>query len=131
MQIQILLYDGFDELDAIGPYEVFDYAGDMCATIQVEYVTLTHTDRVTASHGTRVEPDRTLPDPTTASSPDLLLVPGGGGTPEMTMRVPGQRPSAVTFPARSLSMMNRAVSLRPSALAVCFLRRRGLLTTDQ
>ncbi len=78
MQIQILLYDGFDELDAIGPYEVFDYAGDMSATIHVEYVTLTHTDRVTASHGTRVEPDRTLPDPNTESSPDLLLVPGGG-----------------------------------------------------
>jgi len=26
MEIDILLYDGFDELDGIGPYEVFDYA---------------------------------------------------------------------------------------------------------
>jgi len=26
VNIDILLYDGFDELDGIGPYEVFDYA---------------------------------------------------------------------------------------------------------
>jgi len=26
MNVDILLYDGFDELDGIAPYEVFDYA---------------------------------------------------------------------------------------------------------
>lgn len=78
MQIQILLYDGCDELDAIGPYEVFDYAGEMGADIRVEYVTLTPVDGVTASHGTQLEVDEVLADPDFESAPDLLVVPGGG-----------------------------------------------------
>jgi len=78
VKIRILLYDGFDELDAIGPYEVFDYAAEYGADIHPEYVTLEPRERVTASHGTRVEPDGTLPEPDTADAPDLLVVPGGG-----------------------------------------------------
>lgn len=80
MRIDVLLYDGFDELDAIGPYEVFDYAGQYGADVDVAYATLEGRERVTASHGTRVEPDRVLPDPDAAGAPDLLLVPGGGWT---------------------------------------------------
>jgi len=78
VKIRILLYDGFDELDAIGPYEVFDYAAEYGADIHPEYVTLEPRERVTASHGTRVEPDGTLPEPDAADAPDLLVVPGGG-----------------------------------------------------
>ena len=85
MNVDILLYDGFDELDAIGPYEVFDYAlgyagpeGERAG--RVRYVTLDDRDRVTASHGTRVGVDGVLPDPESADSPDLLVVPGGGWT---------------------------------------------------
>jgi len=86
MNVQILLYDGFDELDGIGPYEVFDYAreytdGGMTPT----FVTLTEKETVTASHGTRFEPDGVLADPTATDVaaedlPDLLVVPGGGWT---------------------------------------------------
>ena len=80
VNVDILLYDGFDELDAIGPYEVFDYAlgyaGDRPG--RVRYVTPDERDSVTASHGTRVGVDGTLPDPEDA--PDLLVVPGGGWT---------------------------------------------------
>lgn len=78
MQIQILLYDGCDELDAIGPYEVFNYAGETGADIRVEYVTLTSVDRVTASHGTRLDVNEVLADPDSDAAPDLLVVPGGG-----------------------------------------------------
>jgi transcriptional regulator GlxA family with amidase domain len=93
MNVDILLYDGFDELDGIGPYEVFDYAlgyaaewddggegeadGDGRAG-RVRYVTLDERDRVTASHGTRVGVDGTLPGPEADDAPDLLVVPGGG-----------------------------------------------------
>ncbi|WP_424015089.1 DJ-1/PfpI family protein [Halorubrum xinjiangense] len=91
MNVDILLYDGFDELDGIGPYEVFDYAlgyaaeeaadadaGSDGRSGRVRYVTLDEHDQVTASHGTRVGVDGTLPDPDADDTPDLLVVPGGG-----------------------------------------------------
>lgn len=70
----ILVFEGFDELDAIGPYEVFESAGDLGAAIEASIVTLESTDRVEASHGLRVEPDGVLSE----ADPDLLVVPGGG-----------------------------------------------------
>ncbi|WP_254546311.1 DJ-1/PfpI family protein [Halomarina pelagica] len=70
--VQIVLYDGFDELDAVGPYEVFASAAALGAEIDVSLVTLDERGRVEASHGLRVEPDGVLADP------DLLVVPGGG-----------------------------------------------------
>ncbi|OIB58216.1 DJ-1/PfpI family protein [Natrialba sp. SSL1] len=71
---EIVLFDGFDELDAIGPYEVLENGAQAGASIDTNLVTLEETDLVTASHDLRVEPDGTLGDP------DLLLVPGGGWT---------------------------------------------------
>ena len=68
MHVQILIYDGFDELVAIGPYEILHGAG-----FQTELVTLAPADRIDASHGTRLIPHGVL-----AERPDLLLVPGGG-----------------------------------------------------
>ena len=66
--IQVLLYDGFDELDAIGPYEILHGSG-----LPTEYATLDGAERVTAAHGTVIVPPATL-----AEAPDLLVVPGGG-----------------------------------------------------
>jgi transcriptional regulator GlxA family with amidase domain len=86
VNIQIVLYEGFDELDAIGPFEVFQNADDTVSPdetteidgFDTELVTLDATDFVTASHGLRVESDGTLADPESDDSPDLLVVPGGG-----------------------------------------------------
>ncbi|WP_394741036.1 DJ-1/PfpI family protein [Natronococcus roseus] len=71
---EILLFDGFDELDAIGPYEVLANGAEAGASLEVRLVTLEDADLVTASHGLRVEPDGTL------GESDLLVVPGGGWT---------------------------------------------------
>ncbi|PCR92219.1 DJ-1/PfpI family protein [Natrinema ejinorense] len=71
---EIVLFDGFDELDAIGPYEVFQNGAQAGAPLETRLVTLAETDRVTAGHGLRVEPDGIL------GEPDLLVVPGGGWT---------------------------------------------------
>jgi transcriptional regulator GlxA family with amidase domain len=68
MHVQILLYDGFDELDAVGPYEVLSGAG-----LPTELVTLEPAERVTASHGAVFVPHAVL-----GERPDLLVVPGGG-----------------------------------------------------
>ena len=76
--IAIVVYDGFDELDAIGPYEVFSHAADAGADCEVSLVSLDPVDRVTASHGLRIEPDGGLESADGPERPDLLVVPGGG-----------------------------------------------------
>ncbi|SEO73819.1 DJ-1/PfpI family protein [Halogranum amylolyticum] len=74
--VAVLLYEGFDELDAVGPYEVFRTAAAFDADLSTRLVTLEERDRVTASHGLRVEPDGSLDSD--ADRPDVLVVPGGG-----------------------------------------------------
>lgn len=84
VNIAIVLFDGFDNLDAIGPFEVFNHAKTFGAELEVGLYTLAPQDIVTSSHGLRVEPDGVLgvPDERTslgaARSPNLVLVPGGG-----------------------------------------------------
>src|SRR6056297_2765680 len=73
--VEMLLFSGFDELDAIGPYEVFATAAAFGADVDVSLVTHSESKQVTASHGLRVEPDGVL-----SEEPDLLVVPGGGWT---------------------------------------------------
>ncbi|WP_312912529.1 DJ-1/PfpI family protein [Natronosalvus caseinilyticus] len=72
--VEIVLFPGFDELDAIGPFEVFQNGARAGAPLETTLVTLESVDRVRASHGLRVEPDGVLGDP------DVLVVPGGGWT---------------------------------------------------
>jgi transcriptional regulator GlxA family with amidase domain len=71
--IEIVLFDGFDELDAIAPYEVFRTAAENGAPIHAELVGAHGPATITASHGTRIVVDR---GPSPAA--DLILVPGGG-----------------------------------------------------
>jgi transcriptional regulator GlxA family with amidase domain len=66
VQTEILIYDGFDELDAIGPFEVL-------SPMAPRLVTLGTAVSVTASHGLTIVPHAAL-----SEAPDLLIVPGGG-----------------------------------------------------
>lgn len=75
MQIAIVVYDGFDDLDAVGPFEVFGHAATFGADLEVGLYTLAPQEVVASSHGLRVEPDGVLDDVT---DPDLVVVPGGG-----------------------------------------------------
>jgi transcriptional regulator GlxA family with amidase domain len=77
-RIDLLLYEGFDELDAVGPYEVFRSAAERGADLSASLVTLEPAATVTASHGLTVESQGVLADPGTADAPDVLVVPGGG-----------------------------------------------------
>lgn len=72
--VEIVLFEGFDELDAIGPYEVFENAARAGAPLETDLVTLEATDVVTAGHGLRVGVDDVL------GEPEFLVVPGGGWT---------------------------------------------------
>lgn len=75
IKAQILIFDGFDELDAIAPFEVLQTAAAVGADIQAELVTLAEVPAVATAHGMRVLPHGQL-DP--HRPPDLLIVPGGG-----------------------------------------------------
>ncbi|WP_207586192.1 DJ-1/PfpI family protein [Halomontanus rarus] len=104
LSAEIVCFDGFDELDAIGPYEVLENGARAGASIETRLVTLEPTDRVTASHGLRIEPDGVLGDGSgqgtdSADRPDLLLVPGGGwvdGGGVRTVVADGRLPELVT-----------------------------------
>ena len=73
MRIAVVVFEGFDELDAIGPLEVLRNAAAGGADLEVALITLDGAAEVTGSHGLVVRPDGRLdPDRTD------LLVPGGG-----------------------------------------------------
>src|SRR5450432_305285 len=67
--VDILFFDGFDELDAVGPWEVLSAAGFPVRPVGWPG------DRgaVVAAHGLRIGVDGPISD-----APGLLLVPGGG-----------------------------------------------------
>ena len=81
-RIGILIFDGAEELDFVGPYEVFTMTNEVFHRAGEErphdvQLIAERTEPVLCAKGMRV-----LPHTTTAATPnlDLLLVPGGQGT---------------------------------------------------
>lgn len=70
MQFQILLFDGFEEMDVFGVFEPL-----RMADLPVNLVSLHPKESLKGFYGTRIIPDAIL-DVTHA--PDVLIVPGGG-----------------------------------------------------
>jgi putative intracellular protease/amidase len=68
MNIEILLFDGVDELDVIGPFSALANAG-----IDVALVAETGARQVRTDHGTALSASRAA-----APTPEVLIVPGGG-----------------------------------------------------
>jgi putative intracellular protease/amidase len=84
MITQVVLFDGFDPLDAIAPFEVLSAAG----------LTVT----LVAAEGARTVPSGTTGISLSALDPDpadLVIVPGAAGTPE---EVPALLAAALTTP---------------------------------
>jgi transcriptional regulator GlxA family with amidase domain len=73
VRIDIVCFDGLDELDAIGPLEVFRNAAAAGADITVRTVTRVPVAEVVANHGLRFRPDGVY-----EPGADVVLVPGGG-----------------------------------------------------
>ena len=74
--IGMLIFDDAEELDFVGPWEVFTMAGKIRDDVRV--VTIAErTGPVRCAKGMRVVPDHTLAD---APALDVVLVPGGIGT---------------------------------------------------
>lgn len=72
MRAEIILFDGFDDLDAFAPNEVLRRAAMAGADLMVDYVTAGGAPEVTSAYGVTVRTPRTL------GEPELLVVPGGG-----------------------------------------------------
>src|SRR3954467_6498738 len=73
MRIEIPLYEGFDEVDAIAPFEVLANAAVAVDGLEVELVGAYGPGEVVAGHGARFALEHGLSD-----APDFVLVPGGG-----------------------------------------------------
>ena len=86
MKIAIVVFDGFDELDAVGPYEILQNAVRAGVDATVELVTREPAETVTASHGLELKPQGVLDD-----SYDLVIVPGGGWAERSPDGVRGER----------------------------------------
>ena len=74
LTVDIIVFDGVDELDAIGPYRVFKGAARAGVTAVVRLVTRTAQPTVTCSCGLVITPDAVY----TPGSARVLVVPGGG-----------------------------------------------------
>jgi transcriptional regulator GlxA family with amidase domain len=66
-----LVFDGFDDLDTVGPLEVLSHAGFAPALVRPAGTAAT----IRSAHGLRVTVDAPL---TLEAAPQLLLIPGGG-----------------------------------------------------
>jgi len=78
VRIAVVLFDGAEELDWAGPWEVFAAWANQWPEDGVEVFTVARsTEPVTCAKGLRVLPDRTWE---TAGVVDVLLYPGGQGT---------------------------------------------------
>ena len=71
--IDIVLFEGVDELDAVGPLEVLRGAAAQGADLEVRLVTRTEPLEVTGNHGLHLRADAVY-----TPGADILLVPGGG-----------------------------------------------------
>jgi transcriptional regulator GlxA family with amidase domain len=78
MRIAIALFDGVEELDFVGPWEVLAHWAQQVSDEPVELRTAAPTtEPVHAAKGLRVVPDSTLDD---IGEVDVFLMPGGRGT---------------------------------------------------
>lgn len=86
MNIAFILYPGFEELDFVGPWEVFGAASRSVAKEWKPY-TVAAAPKVTAAHRLTVEADYTFE---TAPRPELVIIPGGDAI--RALEVPGLLP---------------------------------------
>ena len=77
--IGIVLFDGTEELDAVGPYEVLAWASREREDFGDVFTVAEHDRPVRCVKGMRFLPDHTFE---TAPPLDVILVPGGVGTKE-------------------------------------------------
>lgn len=73
LKLQIIIYNGFETLDALAPFDVFLMAQSFGANIQPSLVTIDHTSEVSTPKGLTVKTTGTF-----QTAGDILFIPGCG-----------------------------------------------------
>jgi transcriptional regulator GlxA family with amidase domain len=108
--IGLLIFDGAEELDFVGPWEVFTMAAKARDDIRV--VTIAERPGpVACAKGMRVLPDHTLAD---APALDVVMVPGGIGT-----RREVDNPVVIDWLRRTAPGLRWVTSVCTGALLLC------------
>ena len=112
----VLLFDGFDDLDAVGPLELLEGAGFPIAPVRPAG----HPRRVGSAHGLTIDVEREL-------GPDagLVIVPGGGWLDD-TVGVRAQCGTAL--PATLAALHDTGVVLASVCTGAMLLAAAGVLT---
>ncbi|MET8426209.1 DJ-1/PfpI family protein [Nocardia sp. NPDC004860] len=77
LRVHIVMFDGVEEQDFIGPFEVFSLAAMLAERgVDLRYVTTGQPGTIRASYGTVVQ----VTEPWAPQNADVLVVPGGGYT---------------------------------------------------
>lgn len=123
MLFQVLIYDGFDELDAIAPFEVLHTAVSARTDAVVELVAAGSVKEINAAHGLRLRPSAQLD---LARRPDVLVVPGGGW---VTRSVHGAHAEAGrgVIPALLRSLHESGTTLAAVCTGAMLLAASGIL----
>jgi transcriptional regulator GlxA family with amidase domain len=122
MNVQIVLFNGFDELDAIAPHEIWQMAREFKSDLDVQLVTLDEAKDITASNGLRVQAQGQL----RAKKPDIVVVPGGGwmGRSAMGAWTEAQRGA---LPAKLAQLHREGVVMTSVCTGAMLLAAAGLL----
>jgi cyclohexyl-isocyanide hydratase len=100
MDVGILLFDGADELDVVGPYRVFVAAGDAAGFVEGAPEVHVHlvaesAGAVRLHHGMEIIPTATF---ASCRELDVLVVPGGGSeNPVVGRRIQQAHPPTIEF----------------------------------
>jgi len=86
VNIDILVFNGVDEVDAIGPFEVFSNASFGAKDLQTRLVTLGEPTEIVGSSGLRFQPHAAWKP----GEADILVVPGGGWGTKSNVGVYGE-----------------------------------------
>lgn len=121
MDVAVLLFEGFDELDAVAPYEVLQTAASMGGDLDVSMRTLVPDEGVTARHGLTVEPDDVL-----FGVPDLVVVPGGGWNDRESPGVWSELDGG-TLPERLATLHDGGATIASVCTGAMLLAEAGLL----
>lgn len=114
--IGILVFDGVEELDFVGPWEVFTMANEVAPRFERERpfnvkLIAANTAPVRCAKGLRVLPDLTTAE---VSALDILLVPGGQGT-----RREVNNPGLLSWIAERAAKAEWITSVCTGALLLC------------
>lgn len=121
MNIDILIFDGFDDLDAFGPNELLRHAATAGAPFEVRLAHLDGAERVVSALGTTLVPDGPL-----SERPDLVIVPGGGLLDEAPVGVLAELASGA-IPAALARLHADGVAMASVCTGALLLAAAGLL----